>query len=342
MNKKLSTLLGCGLISLLLFSNGCGASAPAANSSSAGPTAAEKKIAPVKVTLAGGSVGGSWSAIGEAIGETIRRVAPGSSFGYQPGQDGANAITVISGQAELGFLFSTMAKAAYEGTAPYKEKMPDLRAIGTFGPLIYQTIATEKSGIKTYADMKNKPIVLVVNTKDSTQEVMSRAVLEEHGLSYEDIIKNGGQVQFLPSNAGLDLMKNGRADVRIGMQVAPEAKVAETATTTKLVLVQSDAEAIKNIIAKYPVKAVTIPKNAYTFQTADNPTFEVPLTVVVSKNLSDDIAYTVAKAIIEQFDYLKSVVPGQLEKDTAQSITKNGIPLHPGAEKYYKEKGLLK
>ena len=347
MDKK-QAWLALALIVGLLWLSGCGSnstpsSAPA-NVGSAQQLAAsaDKKLAPVKVTLAGGSVGGSWSAIGEAIGEAIRKVAPGSSYGYQPGQDGANAITVASGQTELGFVFSVMAKAAYDGTPPYKQKLPDLRAIGTFGPLIYQTIATEKSGIKTYNDMKNRPVILCVNTKDSTQETMARALLQEHGITYADIEKNGGKVLYLSSSAALDLMKNGRADVRIGMEIAPEAKLAEAATTTKMVMVQPEAAAIKNVISKFPVLPVTIKANTYAFQTADLPTFEVPVTLIASKNLPDDVAYTVTKALVEQLDYLKTVVPSQLAKDTPESIAKTSIPLHPGAEKYYKEKGLLK
>lgn len=349
--KKKKVWLAAALIVSLLWLSGCGSGESGAKPSSApantgsaeqSSTAADNKISPVKVTLAGGSVGGSWSAIGEAIGEAIREVAPGSSFGYQPGQDGANAITVATGQTELGFVFSVMAKAASEGNPPYKQKFPDLRAIGTFGPLIYQTIATESSGIKTYADMKNKPVILCVNTKDSTQETLAKALLQEHGITYADIEKNGGKILYLSSSAALDLMKNGRADARIGMEIAPEAKLAEAATTTKMVMVQPDESAIKKVISKYPVFPVTIKANTYNFQKADLPTFEVPVTLVASKNLPDNVAYTATKALIEQLDYLKTVVPSQMAKDTPESIAKTSIPLHPGAEKYYKEKGLLK
>ncbi|GAB6173982.1 TAXI family TRAP transporter solute-binding subunit [Paradesulfitobacterium aromaticivorans] len=347
--KKKYAWMAAALVINLLWLSGCGSGSTTTPTSTSGNTgsaqqqlAGADKISPVKVTLAGGSVGGSWSAIGEAIGEAIRQVAPGSSFGYQPGQDGANAITVATGQTELGFVFSVMAKAAYEGNPPYKQKLPDLRAIGTFGPLIYQTIATEKSGIKTYADMKNRPVILCVNTKDSTQETLSKALLQEHGITYADIEKNGGKILYLSSSAALDLMKNGRADARIGMEIAPEAKLAEAATTTKMIMVQPDAVAIKNIISKFPVLPVTIKANTYNFQRADLSTFEVPVTLVAGKNLPDNVAYAVTKGLVEQLDYLKTVVPSQMSKDTPESIAKTSIPLHPGAEKYYKEKGLLK
>lgn len=344
------TIMAVVLVLSMLWLSGCGATQPTKGPAQAGgdkatggdKAAADTKSGPIKVTLVGGSVGGSWSAMGEGVGELIRRVAPGSSYGYQPGQDGANAITVNSGQAQLGFLFSSMAKSAYEGMEPYKEKLNDLRSIATFGPLILHGIASEKSGIKSYSDLKNKKVVLAMNTKGSTQEILSRALLAEHGVTYEDIEKNGGKILYLSADAGRDQMKDGRADMRIGINITPDPKVADEATTNKIVLVQPDSAAIKKIVDKYVLSAVTIPKSTYTFMTADVPSFEIPLTIVASKNLPDNVAYTVAKALVEQFDYLKTLVPAQLAKDTTQTMVKNPIPVHPGAEKYYKEKGLIK
>ncbi len=346
--KKLSIFLAClVLIQLLMFGCSGNGSSGAGNtgSSSKGQqkdTSSGKGLPPVKITLAGGSVGGSWAAIGEGIGEAIRRVAPGSAFGYQPGQDGANAITVNTGQTELGFLFSVMAKAAYEGNEPYKQKISDLRAIGTMGPLTYQMIVSEKSGIKTYADLKTKPVTLAVNTRDGTMELASRIVLEEHGITYEDIEKRGGIVLYLPSGNALDLIKDGRADGRTGITNAPEAKVNEAAATTKLVLVQPDPAAIERSIKRLGVTPKLIKNGTYPFQTADIPSFDVPITIVASKTLPDQVAYTVAKALVEQLPYLKTVVPKQLANDTPKSIVQANIPLHPGAEKFYREKGLIK
>lgn len=352
-NKKLFMLLSC-LAMIVLLITGCASnSGGSSNSSGAKTTGAQKEgqqkaasgekgLAPIKVTLAGGSVGGSWSAIGEGIGETIRKVAPGSAFGYQPGQDGANAITVNTGQAEIGFLFSVMAKSAYEGMEPYKQKMSDLRVIGTLGPLTYQMIVTEKSGIKSYADLKTKPVTLAVNTKDSTMELVTRTVLQEHGITYQDIEKRGGKILYLPSGSALDMMKDGRVDGRTGITNAPEAKVSEAATTNKLVLVQPDPAAIERTIQKLGVHAKVIKNGTYSFQSADVPSFDVPITVVASKNLPDEVAFTVAKALVDELPYLKTIVPKQLAEDTPESIVQTSLPLHPGAEKFYREKGLIK
>lgn len=302
--------------------------------------AGQGTLPPVKVTLVGGSVGGSWSAVGEGIGEAIRRVAPNSSFGYQPGQDGANAVTVATGQAEAGLVFATMAKAAYEGTTPYQQKYENLRAIGQFAPYTYYILATEKSGIKTYADMKKRPVIIGVNTKDSTMELCVRTMLQEHGITYQDIEKAGGKVLYLASGPILDMMKDGRADARGGAGGIPEAKVTEAALTTGLVMVQPDPEALKRAINKLGVTPNVIPKGTYSFMKEDLPSFDINTVLICTKDLPDQVAYTMAKALIEQLPYLKTV-HASLKNDTPQTIIKAPIPLHPGAEKYYREKGLL-
>ena len=339
---KRKSILCCIAVVLILTLTalaGCGGKEPAKET---GKPAAEeaKTLAPVKVTLTGGAVGGLWAASGEGIGEAIRRIAPNSSFGYQPGQDGANALTVSSGKAELGFLYAPMAKFAVEGTGPYKQKV-DLKAIASFGALTYGILATEKSGLKNISDMKGKPVIIGVMTKDSSMDLINRTVLEEHGVSYESVEKSGGKVLYLPVGPTLDMMKDGRADAALTMYAIPEAKVVEAALTSKLTFLKPDPEALKKAAGRLGLPLTKIPKDTYTFHKEDITSFDVPAVLVCRSDLPDQVAYTVTKAMVEQLPYLQQVSMA-FKKDTPQTMAVAPMKLHPGAEKYYREKGIIK
>lgn len=337
--KHIICCLAVVLILALTAVTGCGNKGPAKET---GKSAAEagKPLAPIKVTLAGGAVGGLWAASGEGIGEAIRRVAPNSSFGYQPGQDGANALTVSSGKAEMGFLYAPMAKFAVEGAGPYKQKV-DIKAIASFGALTYGILANGKSGLKNISDMKNKPVIIGVMTKDSSMDLINRTVLQEHGISYESIEKSGGKVLYLPVGPTLDMMKDGRADAALTMYAIPEAKVVESALTTNLTFLKPDPDAIKKSAEKLGLPLSKIPKDTYTFHKEDIISFDVPAVLVCRSDLPDQVAYTVTKAMVEQLPYLQQVSRAFV-KDTPQSMATAPMKLHPGAEKYYREKGIIK
>lgn len=336
-----------GLVFILFGAAGCGGGktpgekenkAPSADKTTA--STGQGGLAPIKVTLVGGAVGGNWSAVGEGIGEAIRRVAPNSAFGYQPGQDGANAVTVGTGKAELGFLFPPTLRLALEGAPPFQQKISNLRAIGQFGAYTFGIFATESSGLKAIADIKKKPVVIGVGTKDGAMEICVREVLAAHGITYQDIEKAGGKVLYLSVGPTLDMMKNGKADAVGSVFGLPEAKVTEAAVTTKMVLLKPDPEALKKVADKLGLMMSKVPKDTYTFQKEDVPAFDMYTVLVCREDLPEQAAYTVAKALIDQLSYLKTVHPS-LANDKPETIVKTPIPLHPGAEKYYKEKGLL-
>ena len=88
----------------------------------------------LKITLAGGSVGGAWSTMGTAIGETIRLESPGSSFTYEPGVDAANVQLVSNGKVQLGITHAQMALRGIKGDEPFKSKTPDIKALALLDP----------------------------------------------------------------------------------------------------------------------------------------------------------------------------------------------------------------
>jgi len=298
----------------------------------------------MKVTLAGGSAGGLWSSIGEGIGETIKRTFPGTTFTYQPGQDGANILTVSSGQANFGLISSPAAIWALEGSEPYTKKFEDIRAVAYLQAMPYNFLVSEKSGIDSIEQIveEKMPFVTSVNTKDGPLEITNRIVFEAYGTSYEEIEKNGGSIQFIAPTKVNDQIKDGKMHGATSPQPTPTSSILELSTTEAVKLLSLNDKAIKLLEEKVGAYPYTISKNTYDFLTEDIQTAAIDMILFSSSNVSDEMVYNVVKSMHENLDYLHSANKS-LEGITDETIAKiNGVPLHRGAEKYYKEIGIIK
>ena len=168
-----------------------------------------------RMTLAGASPGGAWSAIGEAITDELRRGIASSSFTLEPGQDGANAVLVQQQKVELGLVHSSLALAALSGTSPFDAPQPDVRAVMLiYGDAPFHFIVDRRSGVTNIADIlrRRTPIRVSVNTRGSLMELATRTVFDAYGLQFDDIREYGGDILFFPFNESYEMMKNGRID----------------------------------------------------------------------------------------------------------------------------------
>ncbi|PLR83271.1 hypothetical protein CVD25_11705 [Bacillus canaveralius] len=326
------------LLFFVLFLVGCGATQdPEANSSKANASGGE-----MKVTIAGGAAGGAWSTIGEGIGETFKRSYPDSSFTYQPGQDGANVITVNTGQADFGIVSSPSVKWAYEGKPPYPSKIENLRTVAFLHKMPYHFVVTESSNIQSIDQIvKEKiPFVVAVATKDSTMEMTNRVVFESYGTSYKEIEKNGGKIQYIA--IPYDQIKDNKMDGTLTPFPLPTGSLVELNTNKPIKLLPLSDTAIKLLAEKVGAKPFTIMAGAYPFVKEDIATASVDTVLIASADVPEDVVYKMTKAMYEQLDYLYTVHQSfeAITKETIADVA--GAPLHPGAEKFYKEIGILK
>ncbi len=339
MNLKKTIFTFVMMLMLLLSACSSENSTTSGDSSGDTPAAASQKI-----TLAGGSAGGLWSSIGESIGETVKRTFPGTTFTYQPGQDGANIITVSSGQANFGLVSSPAAIWALEGSEPYNKKFEDIRAVAYLHAMPYNFLVSEKSGINSIEQIveEKMPFVTSVNTKDGPLEITNRIVFEAYGTSYEEIEKNGGSIQFIAPTKVNDQIKDGKMHGATSPQPTPTSSILELSTTEPVKLLSLNDNAIKLLEEKVGAYPYTIPKDTYDFLTEDIQTAAIDLILFSSTNVSDETVYNVVKSIHENLDYLYSANKS-FEGMTDETIANTGdVPLHPGAEKYYKEAGIIK
>ena len=227
-------------------------------------------------------------------------------------------------------------KSAWNGEeeAGFKTKLDKLRTLGAIYPNYIQIVATAESGIKTLADLKGKS--LSVGAPKSGTELNSRAILAAAGMSYKDL----GKVEYLPFAESVDLMKNRQLGATLQSACLGVASLKDLSTSSPITVVSVPKEVVDKIGA--PFVAATIPANTYTGQDKDVPTAAVVNYLVTSSAVSDDLAYQMTKLVYESLPELANAHAAGKEIKLEAAASGSPIPLHPGAIRYYKEKGLIK
>ena len=284
-----------------------------------------------------GGTSGVYYPLGVAIGKIYSDKIPSVKTQVQATKASVeNLVLLQQGRGEIAFTLGDSLKAAWEGDeeAGFKSKLDKLRTIGAIYPNYIQIVATAESGIKTLADLKGKS--LSVGAPKSGTELNSRAILKAAGMDYKDL----GKVEYLPFAESVDLMKNRQLSATLQSAGLGVASLKDLSTATEITVVSVPKSVVDKIGP--PFVSVVIPANTYTGQDKDVPTAAVVNYLVTSSAVSDDLAYQMTKLIFESLpDLANSHVAGKEIKLETAAIG-SPVPLHPGAIRYYKEKGLIK
>jgi hypothetical protein len=284
-----------------------------------------------------GGTSGVYYPLGVAIGKIYSDKIPNVKTQVQATKASVeNLVLLQQGRGEIAFTLGDSLKAAWEGDeeAGFKSKLDKLRTIGAIYPNYIQIVATAESGIKTLADLKGKS--LSVGAPKSGTELNSRAILAAAGLSYKDL----GKIEYLPFAESVDLMKNRQLNATLQSAGLGVASLKDLSTSSEITVVSVPKEVVDKIGP--PFVSVNIPANTYTGQDKDVPTAAVVNYLVTSSAVSDDLAYQMTKLIFESLPELANshVAGKEIKLETA--AMGSPVPLHPGAIRYYKEKGLIK
>jgi hypothetical protein len=284
-----------------------------------------------------GGTSGVYYPLGVAIGKIYSDKIPDVKTQVQATKASVeNLILLQQGRGEIAFALGDSLKAAWEGDeeAGFKSRLDKLRTIGAIYPNYIQIVATAESGIKTLADLKGKSIS--VGAPKSGTELNSRAILAAAGLSYKDM----GKVEYLPFAESVDLMKNRQLNATLQSAGLGVASLKDLSTSTDITVVSVPKEVLEKIGP--PFKSVLIPANTYAGQDKDVPTAAVINYLVTSSAVSDDLAYQMTKLIYESLPDLANAHAAGREIKLENAASGSPVPLHPGAIRYYREKGLIK
>ncbi|MBI3701794.1 MAG: TAXI family TRAP transporter solute-binding subunit [Afipia sp.] len=289
------------------------------------------------INILTGGTSGVYYPMGVAIGKIFGDKIPNVKTQVQATKASVENLNLIEqGRGELAFTLGDSLKAAVDGDeeAGFKTKLTKLRTIGAIYPNYIQIVATADSGIKTLADLKGK--TLSVGAPKSGTELNSRAILKAAGMSYKDL----GKVEYLPFAESVDLMKNRQLNATLqsaGLGVASLKDLSSSADITVVAVPKATVDKIGP-----PFVSVIIPANTYTGQKTDVETAAVVNYLVTSSDVSDDVAYQMTKLIYESLPELATAHVAGKEIKLETAAAGSPAPLHPGAIKYYKEKGVLK
>ncbi|MEO1952896.1 MULTISPECIES: TAXI family TRAP transporter solute-binding subunit [unclassified Thioclava] len=240
------------------------------------------------------------------------------------------------GRGELAFALGDSVKDAWEGNADagFKAKLGKLRAIAAIYPNYIQLAALKDAGATTITDLKGKS--LSVGAAKSGTELNARKIFDAAGMSYDDL----GKVEYLPFSESVELMKNRQLDATFQSSGLGNAALKDLSTTQDVTFVQIPADIAEKLGAPY--KAGVIPAGTYPGQDADVPTVAITNILVTREGVSDEEAYEMTKQLFEHLDTLKAAHSAANGISLEAAVQGLPIPLHPGAEKYYKEQGVLK
>jgi TRAP transporter TAXI family solute receptor len=301
-----------------------------------------------KLRIATLQMGSSWYVYGGVMGDLLRKELPsGSVIDILPYAGGVGNMNLVSkGDAELGMGFPVTGKWAMEGQMAYDKKMPNLRGlVGGFDEYFIGIVATKKSKITALEDIAKKkmPIHLVTVTKGSLGEFANRQIMEAVGAPYKTIESFGGKVTHTSFGVITKMLVDGQADIFMQVVTAGHPAMTEIAITADVVFLGLSDEVIKKLSA-FGWGPATLPANTFKGQTAPVPTIGTTTSLIATDKLPNEVAYAVTKALCENRETLAKGHAGlkPFNPQVGWKPENLGLPLHPGAEKYFKEKGWLK
>jgi TRAP transporter TAXI family solute receptor len=289
------------------------------------------------VNVLTGGTAGVYYPLGVALSKIYADKIPKSRPAVQATKASVeNLVLLEAGKGEIAFTLGDSLVFAWNGDkdAGFEKPLKKLRGIAAIYPNYIQLVATASSGVKTLADLKGRS--LSVGAAKSGTELNTRAILAAAGMDYKSL----GKVEYLPFAESVDLMKNRQLDGTLQSAGLGVASIRDLASTNDITVVAIPAETVKKIGAPYV--PVTIPANTYKGQTVPVETAAVVNFLVTHEGVSDDLVYQMTKTMFDNLDTM--VASHAAAKDIKLADAQNGmpIPLHPGAARFYKEKGLLK
>jgi TRAP transporter TAXI family solute receptor len=284
-----------------------------------------------------GGTGGVYYPLGGALSNIFAAKISGTRASVQATKGSVENLNILQqGRGEIAFTLGDTLAFAWAGDADagFKSKLDKLRGIAAIYPNYIQIVATKESGIVTLADLKGKR--LSVGAAKSGTELNARKLLGAAGIDYKDL----GKIVYLPFEESVDLMRNRQLDATLQSAGLGVPALRDIANSFSVTVIEIPAGVVDK--AGVPYTKGIIPKGTYKGQDADVQTATVLNYLVTRVDLSADLVYGMTKAVFDSTADLTAVHKAAAAIKLERALDGMPVPLHPGAEKYFKEKGLVK
>lgn len=298
----------------------------------------------LRLTLAGGSVGGAWSAIGNAIGEAIRREHPGTAFSYEPGRDAANVTLVSQGRVQLGIAHAQIALRAIKGEAPFDRAMPDIRGVSLIdSEAAWQPLVRAGAPVSTLEEIAEKraPVRVTANLRGTMMALATEEAFAAAGAPLPQIERWGGRVHYVAWNDALEMLKNNQVDIITNVVDFPSRLVLNAVRGLDVRFLGFGPALVEKVNARLGTTPITIPANAYPFQPEAVHTFRAHVVLLTSAAVPAATVEAVVNAIIAHFDTIKRAHATMARLEVRALPDTGGVALHEGAQRAYRAAGLM-
>jgi TRAP transporter TAXI family solute receptor len=285
-----------------------------------------------------GGTSGVYYPMGVALSQVYGKALPDAKVSVQATKASAENLNLLqAGRGEVAFTLGDSLSDAWKGDpeAGFPTPLKKLRTIAGIYPNYIQIVASADSGIQSLADLKGKRVS--VGAPKSGTELNARAVLKAAGITYKDLAK----VEYLPFGESVELMKNRQLDVTLQSAGLGVSALRDLSASMKITVVEIPPAVVAKI-GDPAYQPAIIPAGTYEGQTKDVPAIAIQNFLVTHEGVPADTVYKLTKAMWENLPALVAAHSAgkAIKKESALGGTP--VPLHPGAEKYYREVGMLK
>lgn len=301
---------------------------------------------PIQIVMAGGSVGGSGLPAAVAWAEKAKASYPDSVIDVIPGGTLQNILRLKVEDIDIGLVTISTLTKAYKGMTPPKEfetPLENLRGINIFWNQFYHFIVPEKFQAETVDEIfeKKMPIRICPGGPRGHMGVLATEEMLKTtwNVSFDDIISWGGQVIYTEFGDAVQMLKDGQLDVFSPLTAAPNSTIMELSTLSNVKFLPMGKKSVAAMVENgYP--EIMIPAGVYKGIDEDLLSIAAPYGAAAHVNVSEDVVYKLTKVLCENDEYMRNV-NATLKNFQPENFKSFLIPLHPGAERYYREQGWI-
>lgn len=300
--------------------------------------AATPAVAQTNVVVLTGSTSGVYYPLGNALSGIFIKAIPGARSSVQVTQGSVENLRLLeAGDGELAFTLGDSLSSAWTGNAEagFRSALKKLRGVAAIYPNHLQLVVSESSGAKTLMELKGKRVS--VGPKQSGTELNARAIFNAAGMSYAEF----SRTEYLPFGQSAKMIERGELDATLqsaGLGV-DSIRHLSTAVPIRMLAIPKDT-VLK--IGDPAYQSSVIPARTYEGQSTDVETAAIINFLVTRESLSTDTVYAMTKAIFSNLPQLVQTHPAAKGISVKDAATGMPLPLHPGAERYYREIGILR
>lgn len=324
MKKTMKAIFALTLALAMVFCTACGSSG-----------GGDKKVD--SITIASANSGGAWYTIAGALADLFQNNLDGVTSTATSGAGISNIFSVGANEAQLGFGFPDDVLDAHNGVGDFAgQKLENVVGVTALYPGVLHIAVAADSNINKVEDLVGK--VVCTQSKGNAAYKMTWKVLDAYGITEKDVTMN-----YVGFSDGADLIKDGHADALCYMSTYPYSALQDLAQARGVKLLEIDEAHMQQILKAAPAyAAVTVPGGTYNGTNEDVDCLGCTTILFTNSEMPESVVYEMTKVMFEHYDDL-CIVNKSLKNMTPEFVVKNiGIPLHPGAEKYFKEVGAIK